>query len=77
MRLMGSCYICHTPGQPVVHCPQVVNNCSLILALLPTPEAVGQAIEVAKGIWVVYATQSHNLLGLRWGYHMEELEVFW
>ena len=47
-------------AEPVVHCLQVVNNCSLILALLPTPGAVGQAIEVAKGIWVMYAHQSHN-----------------
>ena len=75
MRLIGSCYIFCTPG--LACSAPVVNNCPLILALLPTPGAVGQVIEVVKGIQVVYAHQSHNLWGLRQGYHMEELAAFW
>ena len=63
--------------EPVVHCLQVVNNCFLILALLATPRAVGQAIEVVEGLWVMYAHQFHNLWGLWWGHHLEELEAFW
>ena len=64
MRLMVVVTFVTHQAEPVVHCPQVVNNCSLILALLHTPGAVGQTIEVAKGIWVVYTHQSHNLWGL-------------
>ena len=64
-------------AKTVVHCLQAVNNCSLILTLLPTPGAVGQIIEVAKGIWVMYANQSHNLWGLWWGHCLEELDAFW
>ena len=60
-----------------MHHLKVVDKCPLILALLPTPGTVSQAIEVAKGIWVVYAHQSHNLWGLQWGYHSEEFEAFW
>ena len=45
---MGSCNICCTQNEPVVHHQQVVNNCPLILPLLPTPEAVGQAIGVVS-----------------------------
>ena len=51
-------------AEPVVHHPQVVNNCPPILALLPTPGTVGQGIEAVKGIQVVYTHQSHNLWGL-------------
>ena len=58
-----------------MHHLQVVNYCLLILALLPTPGAVGYAAEVTKGIQVVYSHQSHNLWRLRRGYHMEELEA--
>ena len=76
MWLMGSHCICHTPGLACsAPSAQVVNHCPLVLALLPTPGAVGHAIEVAKGIWVVYSHQSHNLWRLRRGYHMEELEA--
>ena len=63
MRLTVVTFVAHQ-AEPVVHCLQVVNNCPLILALLPTPGAVGQAIEAAKGIQVMYAHQSHNLWGL-------------
>ena len=62
-------------AQPVVHCLQVVDHCPLILVLLPTPEAVGYAAEVAKGVQVMYSHQSHNLWGLRRGYLMEEFKA--
>ena len=62
--------------EPVVHCSKVVDNCPLILALLPTPGAVSHAIEVVKGIWDMYAHQSHNLWGLQWGYHLEGFKAF-
>ena len=39
------------------------------------PGAVGHAVEVAKGIQVMYYHQSHNLWGLRRGYCMEELQA--
>ena len=62
-------------AQPVVDCLQVVDHCPLILALLPTPGAVGYAAEVVKGIQVMYSHQSHNLWGLGRGYHMEEFKA--
>ena len=43
---------------------EVVDNCALILALLPAPRAVGYPVEVAQCIWVMYAHQAHNLWGL-------------
>ena len=52
-------------AQPVVHSLQVIDHSPLILALLPTPGAVGYATEVAEGIWAVYPHQSHNLWRLR------------
>ena len=60
-----------------MHHLKVVDDCPLILALLPTPGAVGHAIEVVKGVQVMYGHQSHNLWGLRWGYNSEELKAFW
>ena len=60
-----------------MHHLQMVNNCPLILALLPTPGAVGQAIEVAKGTCVMYAHQSHNFGDSDGGTGTEELEAFW
>ena len=62
-------------AQPVVHCLQVVDHCPLILALLPTPGAVGYTTEAAKGIWAVYSHQSHDFWRLGMGYHMEEFEA--
>ena len=47
MRLTGSCNIFAHQAKPIVHCPEVVDDCPLILALLPTPGAVGHAIEMA------------------------------
>ena len=61
--------------QPVVHCLQVVDHCSLILVLLPMLGTVDYTTEAAKGIWVVYSHQSHNLWGLRNGYCMEEFDA--
>ena len=46
---------------PVVHGSQVIDHGALVLALLSAPMAVGYATEVAKGIWVVYPHQSHDL----------------
>ena len=61
--------------QPVVHSPQVIDHGSIILALLPTPGAVGYATEMAEGIWAVYPYQSHDLWRLRRWYHTKEFEA--
>ena len=47
-----------------MHCPEVVDECALILALLPALRAVGDPMEVVQCIWIMYACQAHNLLGL-------------
>ena len=44
-----------------MHGVKVIHNCALILAHLPTPQAVGQATEVVEGIRVVYLHQSYDL----------------
>ena len=44
-----------------MHCLEVVDDCALILALLPAPRAVGHPIEVLQCIQVMYAHQAHNL----------------
>ena len=75
MWLMGSHGICCTQGLACNAMSVGGYYCPLILALLPTPGAVGYAAEVTKGIWVVYSCQSHNLWRLRRGYHMLELEA--
>ena len=40
-------------AQPVMYCPQVVNDGSLILSLLPTPRAVSVTGKMPEGIGVV------------------------
>ena len=55
-----------------MYCLEVVDDCALILALLPTPRAVGHPIEVVQCVWIMYACQAHNLWGLQWGYHSKE-----
>ena len=47
--------------EPIVHCLEVVDDCALILALLPAPRAVDHPIEVVQCIWVIYAHQAHDL----------------
>ena len=54
---------------------EVVDNCSLILALLSAPRAVGHPIKAAQCI--MYAHQAHNLWGLQQGYHSKESQAFW
>ena len=50
-----------------MHCLEVVDDCALILALLPRQRAVGHPIEVAQCIQIMYAHQAHNLWGLLMG----------
>ena len=47
-----------------MHHPEVVDDCALILALLPAPRAVGHPVEVVQCIQIIYACQAHNLWGL-------------
>ena len=63
--------------QLVMHCLLVVDNGALVFTLFPAPGAVGQPIEVAECIWIVYAHQPHYLYGLRWGYCSEKFEALW
>ena len=44
-----------------MHCPEVVDDCALILALLPAPSAVSHPVEVVQCVWIMYAHQAHNL----------------
>ena len=44
-------------AQLVVHCLQVVDNGDFVLTLLPTPGAVGQPVEVAECIQIMYTCQ--------------------
>ena len=40
-------------AQPVMYCPQVVNDSSLILSILPTPRAVSVTCKMPEGIGVM------------------------
>ena len=60
-----------------MYCPEVVDDCALISALLPAPRAVGHPIEAAQCVWIMYAHQVHNLWGLQWGYCSKESQALW
>ena len=61
---MGSFTFFAHKAESIVHCVEVVDDCALMLALLPVPRAVGYPIEVVQCIQVMYAYQAHNLWGL-------------
>ena len=74
---MDSCNIyCTHEAEPIVHCLEVIDNCTLILALLPAPRVVGHPIEVAQCVRVMYAHQAHNLRGLQWGTALRNFRPF-
>ena len=54
---------------------EVVDDCALILALLPAPRAVGHPIEAVQCVQIMYAHQAHNLWGLLWEYCSKEFQA--
>ena len=77
MRLMGSCYVCCTPG---LACSAPSAD-GLQLSPCSGPpfhtRGSGSSHWSSKGCLGHVCHQSHNFWGFRWGYHMEELETFW
>ena len=52
-------------------CLQVVDYGSFVLALFATPREKGYTGKVAKGIWVMNASQTHDLVWF-WGWYGAE-----